>query len=284
MFEAFFSASFQLRMLRFFTKMTAVRSSKKLALSFNDMEPDRVEQVVVVPPLIRQEVTAIQPEEGNYIHGYMVNSGFADSVEEFHTIYPEVPLRFFWDKADADEVTRIDETLSFYQIDDVKFLNGMAGCRAYATTAGFESICEAMYLGKPVLMVPAHIEQDCNAHDAMRAGAGIISDSFDLKPLLRFAGTYSPNRTFVRWVRSGERRIILELEKLAAPQSAITSIPTFNKTDYVLERASDGGYYAWLTVNMQCNAYGESPEEAVLNLQETMNEMIDEMYMVEEFI
>ena len=41
-----------------------------------------------------------------------------------------------------------------------------------------------------------------------------------------------------------------------------------NKTDYVLERASDGGYYAWLTVN----------------LQETMNEMIDEMYMVEEFI
>ena len=26
-----------------------------------------------------------------------------------------------------------------------------------------------------------------------------------------------------------------------------------NKTDYVLERASDGGYYAWLTVNMQCN-------------------------------
>lgn len=71
----------------------------------------------------------------------------------------------------------MDETLSFHQIDDVKFLNAMAGCRAYASTAGFESICEAMYLGKPVLMVPAHIEQDCNAYDAMKAGAGIISDS-----------------------------------------------------------------------------------------------------------
>ena len=44
-----------------------------------------------------------------------------------------------------------------------------------------------------------------------------------------------------------------------------------NRTDYVLERASDGGYYAWLTVNMQCNAYGESPEEAVQNLQNIMN-------------
>ena len=37
-----------------------------------------------------------------------------------------------------------------------------------------------------------------------------------------------------------------------------------NRTDYVLESASDGGYYAWL--------------------QNIMNEMIDEMYMVEEFI
>ena len=178
--------------------------------------------------MIRQEVTAIRPEEGNYIHGYMVNSGFADSVEHFHARHPEVPLTFFWDKSDTEEVIRVDETLSFHQIDDVKFLNAMAGCRAYASTAGFESICEAMYLGKPVLMVPAHIEQDCNAYDAMKAGAGIISDSFDLQPLLRFVGKYAPNRHFIYWVRSCERRIILELEKLAASQSEITSIPTFN--------------------------------------------------------
>lgn len=56
------------------------------------------------------------------------------------------------------------------------------------------------------------------------------------------------------------------------------------KSDYVLERASDGGYYAWLTVNMQCNAYGDSPEEAVDNLQQTMEDLFDEMYMVEDFI
>ena len=35
------------------------------------------------------------------------------------------------------------------------------------------------------------------------------------------------------------------------------------RTDYILERTSDGGYYAWLVVNIQCNAYGDSPEEAV---------------------
>ena len=57
-----------------------------------------------------------------------------------------------------------------------------------------------------------------------------------------------------------------------------------NKTDYVLERTLDGGYYAWLTMNLQCNAYGESPEEAILNLEDIMEEMIDSMYLVEEFV
>ena len=57
-----------------------------------------------------------------------------------------------------------------------------------------------------------------------------------------------------------------------------------DKTDYVLERTSDGGYYAWLAVNIQCNAYGDSPEEADDNLQQTMEDLIDEKYLVEEFI
>lgn len=220
----------QLSMLRFFTRLTSLRASKRLALSFRKMAEDTENNIAVVPPLLRQEVTAIRPETGHYIHGYMVNSGFADSVEAFHADHPEVSLHFFWDKADAEEVTKKDETLSFHRLDDVKFLHYMAGCRAYASTAGFESICEAMYLGKPVLMVPAHIEQDCNAYDATRAGAGIVSELFDLQPLLRFAGSYCPNREFIYWARSSERHIIGEIEKLAEHQS-IKDIP--NLTNYL---------------------------------------------------
>lgn len=220
----------QLSMLRFFTRLTSLRSTKRLALSFREMEEDSYNNVVVVPPLLRREVTSTLPEHGDYVHGYMVNPGFSDSVKAFHTDCPDVPLHFFWDKSDANEVTCVDKTLSFHQIDDVKFLNYMAGCRAYASTAGFESICEAMFLGKPVLMVPAHIEQDCNAHDAAKAGAGIISDSFALEPLLRFADNYHSNQNFICWARSSEHCLISELEKLAVRQSEVT-IPTF--TNYL---------------------------------------------------
>lgn len=222
----------QLWLLRFFTRLTALRAEEKLALSFHEMEPDTERDITVIPPLLRREVRAIRPEQGNYVHGYMVNAGFADSVRSFHKARPDVPLRFFWDNPDCGEVTQVDKTLSFHQIDDTEFLKGIAKCRAYATTGGFESICEAMYLGKPVLMVPAHIEQDCNAYDAVKAGAGVATDSFNLEPLLRFAQTYRPVKGFSAWADGCEGRILAALNRLAAGQSASTEI-TASLTNYL---------------------------------------------------
>lgn len=199
-------------MLRFFTRLTCLGAREKLALSFREMEDDEAAHIRVVPPLLRKEVLACEGVEGDYLHGYMVNAGFGENVKAWHAKHPEVPLHFFWDKQGEEEDCRIDDTLTFHQIDDVKFLHYMAGCRAYATTAGFESVCEAMYLGKPLLMVPAHIEQDCNAYDAARTGAGIVSDEFDLGRLLKFSEGYRPDEKFRYWVQSGEWRILRHLE------------------------------------------------------------------------
>ncbi len=166
------------------------------------MEEDAHGGIRVVPPLLRKEVLRSESVPGDYVHGYMVNSGFAESVTAWHAAHPEVPLRFFWDKKGETDVRRVDSTLSFYPLDDTEFLRQMSGCRAYASTAGFESICEAMFLGKPVLMVPAHIEQDCNAFDAASNGAGIVADRFELDRLLDFADRYEPDPSFRIWVES----------------------------------------------------------------------------------
>jgi uncharacterized protein (TIGR00661 family) len=203
----------QLSALRFFTRLTCLRSRLKLALSSYNLCEVPSRKLVVVPPLLRKEIATLKPQSGDYIHGYLLNSGFADEVEAYHHRHPEVPLRFFWDKKQAEPETRIDDTLSFYRIDDEKFLDGLAGCKAYATTAGFESVSEALYLGKPVMMVPAHIEQDCNAFDAVRAGAGIICDRFDIDYLLRFSRSYSPHLDFIEWADTAERRIVQQIER-----------------------------------------------------------------------
>ncbi len=200
--------------LMIFTRITSIGACKKLALSFRPMPDDGERKIRVVPPILRESVLETVPTRGNYIHGYMLNAGFSEDVLKWHETHPDVELRFFWDKWSEAPVKKIDDTLSFYLLDDREFLKQMAGCMAYASTAGFESVCEAMYFGKPILMVPSHIEQKCNAFDAVRGGAGISSDFFDLSALLSFAEGFSPDGTFPEWARSARSFILEELVEL----------------------------------------------------------------------
>lgn len=199
--------------LKFFTRVTAIGAKKKLALSFRKMREVQADGLVVVPPLLRKEVIGRKPHKGSYLHGYLLNSGFSEEVCKWHTNHPQVAMHFFWDKKGADRVTRVDDCLSFHQLDDIRFIRYMAGAKAYATTAGFESVCEAMYLDKPVLMVPTHIEQACNAFDASNAGAGVVADRFDLDALLSLSETHQPNPSFRHWVRQADWLILREFRE-----------------------------------------------------------------------
>jgi len=194
-------------LLRINTRITSAGAKKLLALSFSSMADVPKKNLFVVPPLLRREVMHLKIHNGKYFHGYMLNTGYADEVSQWHKNNPETELHFFWDKKDAVEVTKISPNLTFHQINDEKFLDYMRGCKAFATTAGFESICEAMFLNKPVLMVPTagHFEQKCNALDASLAGAGITAKSFDLSRLSEFIPNYSLNHsTYKQWVSQSE--------------------------------------------------------------------------------
>ncbi len=201
----------ELYLLKFFTKMTSLGASRLLALSFRSMPSALDGKLVVVPPLLRQEVLKMEAFEGDYLHGYMVNSGFSEEIIRWHRKHPELLLHFFWDKKNAEKETIVDEQLFFHTLDDNLFLQYMAGCKGYATTAGFESVCEAMYLGKPVLLIPTHIEQACNAHDAALSGAGVVSDAFELDKLLNFLPDYQKNSSFRNWVQQSETIFMEEI-------------------------------------------------------------------------
>lgn len=205
--------------LNMFTRMTALGASKLLALSFRKMPHDLKHKIVVVPPMLRPSVLDKRPvegpskiQDGDYILGYILNTGFAREVMEWHASHKDVKLHFFWDKIDAGPVTKVDDNFLLYYLNDVEFLNQMAGCKAYASTAGFESICEAMYMGKPLMMVPSHIEQKCNAYDATKYSAAVASKSFDIGKLLDFAEReFKPDLDFPEWARSGHEIILKEI-------------------------------------------------------------------------
>lgn len=194
-----------------FTHMTALNADKRLALSFHSYPEYPSLKLHTVPPLLREEVLNTSPVKGDYLLGYLLNPVYEDEIINWHKEHPETPLHFFWDKKGASETLEIDKTLTLHKINDIKFIDYMKSCKGYASTGGFESICEAMYLEKPVMMIPAHIEQSCNVADAERSGAGIGAESFDLSKLLQFIPQYKPNHAFSEWVKSAEMHFIHQL-------------------------------------------------------------------------
>lgn len=199
-------------MLKLFTRITCVGATAKLALSIRQYDDDEKQAIKVVPPLLRKEVKTTIRHHGDYIMGYMLNTGFAEDVRAWHAKHPHTHLHFFWDKTDAPEELKVDDTLTLHRLDDVKFLKMMAGCRAYATTAGFESVCEALYMGKPCMLIPAHVEQECNAVDAEREMAGVMSNDFDIDKLKAFAHDYEEDVEFRMWENHADSRIMAAIE------------------------------------------------------------------------
>lgn len=192
-------------------RLASYRAEKVLGLSFQPMKDESGKKLFVVPPLLRDEIKNQNPTSSNHFLVYMVNHGYSNEVRAFHKKYPEVPIHCFWDKKDEPKEVKVDNNLTFHQLDDRKFIDYMASCKGYLTTAGFESVCEAMYLGKPVLMVPVegHYEQMCNALDAKKAGAGVSSKIFDLEILL----DYLPNHKdvgddFRKWCHSASETFL----------------------------------------------------------------------------
>jgi uncharacterized protein (TIGR00661 family) len=192
----------------FFTWVCAWGADKCLALSFRWMPDMPKYNLMVVPPLLRAEITKLKPSTENFILSYVLNDGYANDIVAEQQHYPDLKILGFWDRLDCLGITRLQANLEFRPLDDVAFLDAMRRCRGLVSTAGFESICEAMYLGKPVFMIPVkhQIEQHCNAIDAYREGVGLWDFDFDLADFLDYIPRHRGNpKRFQNWVHSAER-------------------------------------------------------------------------------
>ncbi len=206
-------------MMSAMNRICSLGSQKVLALSLYSLPNCRKgrngKRIRIVPPLLRPELFELEAVQGDYILGYMLNPAFLDEILEWKKHNPQTKIHLFWDKAGAEQHQEIVEGLWLHRINDRLFIEKMAGSAGYITTAGFESVCEAYYLGKPVMMIPAHIEQQINARDASGTGVGVISETFDIPSLVEYVPKHvNRNEEFREWVDSAERIFIRELTKL----------------------------------------------------------------------
>ncbi len=226
----------QLGVFRLMNRLSAPRGVRRLALSFRDLPDGPGPSTRVVPPLLRPQVRSLAPEPGAHLLVYVLNAGYARDVARWQAGHPEVEVHAFADRPEAPPEEVMQPGLTFHRLDDARFLERMRSCRGFVGTAGFESVAEALWLGKPVFVVPTgnQVEQAWNAREAEAARAGMASDRFNLDAFLAFldgrgeggkgarpdqgeaaAPLPPPTEVYRRWVEAGEGRLLHLLEEAA---------------------------------------------------------------------
>jgi uncharacterized protein (TIGR00661 family) len=137
--------------------------------SFYDA-PKNNASVRVVGPLLRDEVCRLTAWHGAYLLTYF-NQGhkqFTPRVEhELHKT--QMPIIIYGTKR-----TGSDGRLTFREPSNLGFLEDLAHCRAVVATAGNQLVGEALFLNKPMLVIPENtVEQRVNALAVERLGIGM---------------------------------------------------------------------------------------------------------------
>lgn len=199
--------------MKWFVRLVSLASTR-LALSFYEAPDLPQKKLFVCPPILRKQLFQLESDpNGKFALIYLLNHGYAEQINRWHRAHPELELHCFYDKPAAPAEERVDATLTFHRLDGEKFLRMMALCRYVVCTAGFESVSEGAYLGKPLFMVPVenHVEQQINAQDAVKIGLGITDKTFKLERLAELPDRLN-NGTFRHWVQRAEAVLLRAMD------------------------------------------------------------------------
>lgn len=166
-----------------YARATATRTERTLALSFDALPPYAPMRLEVVPPLLRPTQLDLDVRDEGHLLAYALNPGYGEELGQWAASRSDVAVRCFLDGGAAALSEESAAAMEVFDLDERHFMESLASCHAYVGSAGFESICEAFYLGKPVLAIPTEgqFEQTLNAWDAERAGAARAGSYADLE-------------------------------------------------------------------------------------------------------
>lgn len=164
-------------------------------------------KIRIVPPVISAMIREENYQPGKRDLCYFLNHGFANEMIEFYRGHPELSADIF---TDAKPSSDIPENVKLHPPSRKKFLEAMLQCKRIISTAGFDLVAEAFYLGIPIFLIPSanHYEQYCNALDASRTGMAFQLEAISDLEEIEFEP--KSNKQYRGWV---ERHIHITLAR-----------------------------------------------------------------------
>ncbi len=191
---------FQKRLLILHNQIAALKAKKRIALSFKPQ--GSFKNTSILPPLIRKDIlnSKSTETEQDFILVYLLNEGLAADLWKIFRENPEISFRLFY-RAEKLKL-EFPDNVAVRELNYNEFADSLARCRAVICSAGFETVCEAACLGKPVFLIPSenHFEQQGNLNDAKQAGLARHYEDFDPEISNKL------NEEFRLWCNEGEKR------------------------------------------------------------------------------
>ena len=155
-----------------------------------------------LPPILRPEVLDATVENRGHLVVYNAFRGLLAPVLDYAERHPGRSIIVY---GDTPPTQGSPENVR-YELDPGRFIEDLATCSAYVGTAGFQSICEAFYLGKKVVVRPitGHYEQHWNAAQLKMHGMGRWFRG-DLDHDLSQPFNRALQRQLASWYRDGAR-------------------------------------------------------------------------------
>lgn len=190
--------SFQKRLLILHNRIAALKAKKRIALSFK--QQNSFKNTSILPPFIRKEIINFKPTDGEFILVYLLNEGLAADLWDIFRDNPTIRFKLFYNSERLE--LEFPENVTVNELNYKEFADSLVRCKGIICSAGFESLCEAAYLGKPVFLIPSenHYEQHGNLNDAREAGIAEHYKDFNPNILQR------KNEEFRLWSNEGIHR------------------------------------------------------------------------------
>lgn len=221
--EQLFEKKLEKLFFKFYNFISSTKNGSKFCLSFTQEKDIISKNIFVCPPLIKSEIMLDDGRSDvldsdvidSYILVYLLNSGYDEQITNWSNNNPSTKIVAF-KNSPQKEVDKISDSLTFHNINGPKFNSKLKECEAYVSTAGFDSIAEASYLGKKIMMVPTenHFEQKYNALDAQRAKIALKASSFNISLLINSPEeNFSGRNIYKKWCDDFQNKIVEIIEK-----------------------------------------------------------------------
>ena len=198
---------FEKNLLLLHSWITSFAANKKLALSFNYAVNIQEKKLFIIPPLLRKKILNSIPVNSGHIHIYTLNHGYVEDIQDWCKINPEIQVNMFSNFIDIPHTNQ--SNLKLFSYDEETYIDSLKSCSRVICTSGFETPAEAIFLNKPLEVIPAgnHFEQSCNALDLERSGLGKRTLKLISGDKL-FNANEAKKGIYRQWVKDAEKQVL----------------------------------------------------------------------------